>query len=135
MTTEKRGRFIINFGYWILIIAIVFVAFKYLIPLIMPFFLALVFSAIMRPAVKFLNRKCHIRQNIAALICIVIFFILIGAVAVAVGAKAVSIVSNTVQRLTSLYTSSIEPGMQERFSVSVARIASRTSVSSSVSRS
>jgi len=115
LTTEKRGRFIINFGYWILIIAIVFVAFKYLIPLIMPFFLALVFSAIMRPAVKFLNKKCHIRQNIAALICIVIFFILIGAVAVAVGAKAVSIVSNTVQRLSSLYTSSIEPGMQQLF--------------------
>jgi sporulation integral membrane protein YtvI len=112
MELDKRKRFIINISYWAIILAIVFLVFKYLLHLVMPFFLALIFASIMRPLAKFLNRTCHIRYNIAAIFSVILFFaILVGLVVLIVVNTATGVV-DLVEKLPQLYTQSIEPGLQ-----------------------
>ena len=58
---EQRLNFLTNIAYWVVILAIVFLIFKYLINLVMPFFLAFIFAAVVRPgcsAVRSAIKKC-----------------------------------------------------------------------------
>ncbi len=113
--TEKHKRFIVEFAYWAIILALVFIIFKYFLPLIMPFFIAFLFSALLRPVVKFLNVKCRFRYNIAAVLCVVIFYVIIGFVLIAIGARVISGVSRLVSALPALYSSTVEPELQRLF--------------------
>ncbi len=112
---EKHKRFIIEVGYWAILLALVFVVFKYLLPLIMPFFMAFLFSALLRPVVKFLNRKIRIRYNIAAALSVIVFYLIIGFALIAIGARVISGVSGLVSALPALYDSTIEPALQKLF--------------------
>lgn len=54
---DQKLNFLTNIAYWVVILAIVFLIFKYLINLIMPFFLAFIFAAVVRPISRMLSRK------------------------------------------------------------------------------
>ena len=112
MELDKRKGFIINIGYWAIILAIIFLIFKYLLQLVMPFFLALIFASVMRPLAKFLNRKCHIRYNAAAIFSVILFFALLVGLVVLIVVNTATGVVDLVERLPDLYRQSIEPGLQ-----------------------
>ena len=111
MDLNKRRKFIINIAYWAIIIAIIYLVFKYLINLFMPFFLALVFSSILRPLVRFLSKKCRIRHNIAAVFCVLLFFAVLGGLGVLVLAKMVSGATDLISTVPKLYDTAIQPGL------------------------
>ena len=46
--TNPRVNFLINIAYWAVIVAIIFLVFKYLINIMMPIFLAFIFAAVAR---------------------------------------------------------------------------------------
>lgn len=112
MDLEKRRRFIINIGYWALILAIVFLVFKYLLSLIMPFLIAFIFSLILRPVVRFLTKKLHFRQNLAALICVILFYAILGTIIVLISARLVGSVADFIAEIPRIYNNSIEPGLK-----------------------
>lgn len=112
MDLEKRRRFIINIGYWALILAIVFLVFKYLLSLIMPFLIAFIFSLILRPVVRFLTKKLHFRQNLAALICVILFYAILGTIIVLISARLVDSVADFIAEIPRIYNNSIEPGLK-----------------------
>lgn len=112
MELDKRKRFIINISYWAIILAIVYLVFKYLLHLVMPFFLALIFASVMRPLTKFLNRKCHIRYNIASIITVILFFAVLAGLVVLIVVNTATGVVDLVEKLPQLYTQSIEPGLR-----------------------
>jgi len=112
MDLNKRRVFIINIAYWAIILAIMYLFFKYLINLAMPFILALVFSSILRPVVRFLNKKCRIRYNIAAILCPLLFFAIIGGLGVLFLARMASGAADLISSLPKVYTTAIEPGLQ-----------------------
>ena len=45
MTKERMTQFLIKFAYAAVILGLIFAGFKYVLPLLMPFLLALVFAA------------------------------------------------------------------------------------------
>ena len=63
---ERRKRFITNAAYIAVWICIVFLVFRYLLNLIWPFFVAFLFSWLLRPVVRWLTAKCHIKYSISA---------------------------------------------------------------------
>ena len=75
--TEARRKFIINFLYWVILLGLAYICFKYALPLLMPFFLAFICSTMLRPLIKFLNKKCRLGLNLASVITLLLFFIII----------------------------------------------------------
>lgn len=109
--TNKRKRVIINIIYWTLIAAIVFLVFKYLIGLIWPFLLAFVFAWLLRPLIRVMTEKWRMQYNLAAGICLLLFFLLAGGLITAVIFKIISTASDMVSAIPGLYTDTIEPGL------------------------
>ena len=65
----RRVDFLVNTTYWAVIVAIVYFVFKYLLRLLMPFFLALVFAALVRPISHYLSRETRYVKNERGRMC------------------------------------------------------------------
>ena len=111
--TNKRKRVITNIIYWALIFAVIYVVFKYLIGLIWPFFLAFIFSWVLRPMIRFMTGKWRMRHNLAAAICLLLFFLIVGGIVAAITVKLVSMATDAVAAIPSLYTGTIEPSLEK----------------------
>lgn len=101
---------------------------KYFIKLIMPFFLALIFAAISRPIAKKLSaetrtvknekgelqeikRKFRLNHNFAAVLSVIIFFLVIIGLVSLICVRLVDTGAEIVAQLPDLYYSTIQPGM------------------------
>ena len=94
-----------------MILALVYLAFKYLIHLLMPFVLALIFVMIMRPVVKFFINKLKVRSGLAAVVVMFLFFATIGSLLVLVMFRIIDAVGDLFTMLPTLYSNTIEPGL------------------------
>lgn len=109
---EHRRNFIINVVYVALILAIVLLTVKYVLGLIWPFFLAFLFSWCMTPLIRWMTVKCHVKRPIAAIICLLLFFTVLGGLLAVLTVSAVSGLQNLVVFLPQLYRNNIEPWLQ-----------------------
>ena len=55
--TDKRRRFLVNLLYWAAILAIVYLCFRFLLKLLMPFVIALLVAWLLRPLSRFYKKK------------------------------------------------------------------------------
>ncbi len=108
---EHRKRFLVNIFYVAVIIALVFLCFRYLLNLIWPFIIAFLFAWILRAPIRWLTAKCHIKYSISVTICLAIFFILLAGLVAALGVRLVTSLMDFVARLPSVYTNDIEPAL------------------------
>ena len=110
---ERRRRFIINTVYWAIVVGIVFLITKYLLGLIWPFFLAFLFSWMLTPLVRVLTVKCHIKHGIAAALCLLLFFGILGALLLVLIFNIVSWVQQFVLWVPTVYTGVVEPALRD----------------------
>ena len=92
---EKKVHFLVTIAYWAVIVAIVYLIFKYVLNLLMPFFLAFLFAAVVRPISRWLSReyrwkknaageKVQVRRrfrmnrNLAGVISVIVLFLILG---------------------------------------------------------
>ncbi len=123
---ERRRNFIINAAYFAVIVGIVFIIFRYLLNLIWPFFVAFLFAWLLSPAIRWLTVKCHIRHNISAAICLIVFFALMCGLVVLVSARVISGAGQLINWLSRLYGDIVGPGL-ETLSASLSDLAERLS--------
>lgn len=117
METEKRKKFLINVAFWAVIAAIVYFAFKYATGVFMPFIIAFVVASAMRPLARFVSRKLPIKQSVASVICVLLFFLLIGVLLVLLGVRGVNAAGGMFARLPSFYAQTVEPEIRYLFVV------------------
>lgn len=127
-SADPRVVFLIDVAYWAVIIAIIFLVFKYFIPLLMPFFLALVFAALVRPLAHFLSRetkyvrnekgekvlvrrKVRMNRTVAGIVSVVLLFMLMGAVLLLLGLQAADTVTGIITAIPRFYENSVVPGI------------------------
>ena len=73
----KRRRFLINLLYWAAILAIVYLCFRYLLKLLMPFVIALLVAWILRPLCRLYKRRDKsLRLYTALVVATVLLFLL-----------------------------------------------------------
>ena len=125
-TISRRRRFIINAAYYAIIVGIVFLVFRYLLNLIWPFFVAFLFASILVPAIRWLTVRCRIKYNLAAAMCLIVFFALLSGVAVLLTSRIITLVTDTVTWLPTLYSDTISPGL-ENLSQTLEELAERVS--------
>ena len=126
MNSGKRRRFIINVLYWAIIVAIVYLIFRYLLNLLMPFVIAFLVAWVLRPLCKLYKRKLkHARAASALTVATVgAFYLVIGGLALWAVISVVGDVVGYLSRLPELYTQTIEPGLRELY-VNAEELASR----------
>lgn len=74
---NKKLNFIINIAYIIVVLLLIYVAFKYLLSIVLPFIVAIGICYTIEPTVKVLNMKLKIKRSIASAICTIIVIILL----------------------------------------------------------
>jgi len=114
--TEKKKSFIVNFMYFLIIAAIVYVIVKYALSLLAPFVLALLVACILQKPIRFLNRKTHLKKKLCGLICAVLFFVILASILSWGGVEAVSGGQRLIINLPSFYNNTIEPMVVDIFS-------------------
>ena len=115
MTTEKKRKFIINFVYLLILIAIIYFIFKYAINILMPFFIAYIVASMLRPLVEVLCRRIKINRKIVSFIIVLIFYAIVAVIIVLIAARVISITKTQVERLPALYKDNIQPALVELF--------------------
>ena len=115
MKIEKRRQFIINFLYFAIILGIVILLARYALGVMMPFFIALLVSLLLKPAVTFFHTKLKLPRGITGIILVVLFYLLIGALLIIIGVQLFSAAKSFFLTLPTLYTNSFVPWMNNAF--------------------
>ncbi len=115
METEKRKRFIIDFLYFAIILAIAIFVCRFGLLAILPFVIAFVVFLLIKPVVRFLTEKCRVQHKVAGLLCTVLFYATVGVLVTLVCVKLLSTVKGFVVSLPSLYSDTIEPFLVSAF--------------------
>ena len=115
MKIEKRRQFIINVLYFAIILGIVILLARYALGLLMPFFIALLVSLLLKPAVNFFHEKVKLPRSVTGVILVALFYLLLGALLIIIGVQLFSAAKSFFMTLPSLYTNSIVPWMSKVF--------------------
>jgi len=112
-TMEKRKNFIINTIYAALIIAIVYIAIKYALGLLMPFLIGFLVALLLKPAIRFVSEKLHIHKKVVAIVLVLLFYIVAGFLLSWIGLRAFHTLKDGIVRLPEIYTENIEPAIRD----------------------
>lgn len=115
MEYENRKKFLVNFAYFALILAIAFLIVKYGLSLISPFIFAFIVAYIVRKPANFIATKLKIPYKIVAILLVLIFYLTIGVLLVVIGVKLFSTILDLVYKLPSIYYSYILPSLERGF--------------------
>ena len=107
-----KRRFLVNAAYFAVIVGIVFLVFRYLLNLIWPFFVAFLFASLLMPLIRWLTVKAHFKYNLAAALCLIVFFALLGGIAVLLMSRIITLTGEAVTWLPTLYGDTIAPGLE-----------------------
>ena len=109
MTTDNKRKFIINFVYFLIVIAIAYFIFKYAIGFLMPFLVAYVISAMLRPLARLIEKRTKIKYKIASLLVVIFFYCTVGAIVFVICAEIFSFSRSMIMKLPGFYSSTLEP--------------------------
>lgn len=71
MTTENKKKFIIDLAFFLIVVAIIYVVFKFLLIYLFPFLIGLALTAIMQKPAAFISKKIKLKKGICALVLVV----------------------------------------------------------------
>lgn len=108
MNLESKKNFLINFCFWICIITLVYLGFKFLLPFLVPFLLGFGISYILRPLIVNLSRTFYVKYQISAIIFVSLFYVFIGLLIAFVGLGLVYGIQSFLLELPTLYSNYAE---------------------------
>lgn len=112
---QKKQRFLVGIAFWAVILALIYVFFKYFLHLVMPFFIALLFAMLMRPLVRLLSNRLHLPKGFSGVVTTVLFYVVIGSLLVLLFLRIVSRIGDLFALLPALYEDTLEPGLVNLF--------------------
>ena len=124
MKLEKRREFIIHFLYFAIILGIVILLARYALGVLMPFFIALLVSLLLRPAVSFFHEKLKFPRGATAVLFVVLFYVLLRLLLIVIGVQLFSAAKSFFLTLPALYSNTIAPWIDRVF-VSLQEFAAR----------
>lgn len=130
---DHRVQFLIDVAYFGAIIAVILLVFKYLLRLLMPFFLAFLFAAVVRPISHFLSRetryirneageqvavrrKFRLNRTVAGVVSVLVLFSLLGALLIFAFFRLTDSAADLITSLPGIYERNILPGINHLYS-------------------
>lgn len=112
---EKRTKFIINFLYFAIIIALAFFVLRFALSFLFPFVAALFIAYILRRPIQFITTKTQLPRKLSAILVVLVFYVTIGTLLVLGSIRAFSYVSDLIQRLPQIYLRYVNPVLIDLF--------------------
>ena len=109
---EKRKAFLINFAYFALLLLFIFAALKYALPAIAPFAIAFVIAWVLQRPIRLL-RKLHLPAKPMAVLVVLLFYGVVGALIALIGIKTASGIVTFSNNLPHLYEVHLLPFFTE----------------------
>lgn len=101
-------KFLIKFAYVAVILGLIFLGFKYVLPLLMPFLLGFLFSVLLRAPADFLSKKLKLNRRLVTAILVTLFFLLLGVVALFIGSELFTFARTSVSRFNTVIIPTVE---------------------------
>ncbi len=110
---ENRRKFIINTLYYAIVVALVFLCFKYVAKWIMPFILGFLIASMVQPSASGLHKLTRMNKKLCTGISLIFYYALIIFLVWILGAKIVSSIKDLFANLPIYYNDSIAPFFAE----------------------
>ena len=129
-TITRRRQILVNVAYWVVILAAVYFVLKYLIKIVMPFFLAVIFAAIARAMSRFFTRrlgglrwkygskmkvlgKLQLSKKVSIILCVILLFaVLIGLVTLIIF-RLINGGIDVIENIPGFYYANVQPGLED----------------------
>ncbi|HKM43166.1 MAG TPA: sporulation integral membrane protein YtvI [Limnochordia bacterium] len=115
MSVERRKEFVIHVLYFSLLVAIFYVVVKYLLGLVAPFIVGFLVAAVLQRSIGFLSIRLRFPKKLAAIVCVLLFYVVIGVLLFWLGVGVFAWLKDFVERLPTIYTTEIEPLIMQSF--------------------
>jgi len=109
---EKR-TFIVNTVYILLIATVIWLGFRYALPVVRPFVVGFCIAAVIEPPVRYLTRKCGMRRRPLGILLLLLLYATFGMILTVAAVRLTVWVSTLPDSLPILYQESIEPAVNE----------------------
>ncbi len=108
-TMEKKKTFLMNIAYYGFFAALIFLVWKYICPVLVPFILAFLIASLFQKPAKRLNEKIHCKEKRAAIVLLILFYLLFFAIFFLGGGKIFTVIANFIANLPELYQTKMVP--------------------------
>jgi len=105
--TQKRITFLVNIVFFGVILAIIYIFFKYILALFTPFIIGLVIAFLVEPVVRFLNDKYKLNRKFASLAMTFIVWFIVVFIVFKLGQMIISQATNLLAYIQTLNISSL----------------------------
>jgi len=108
---EKKCDFLISAAYYITIVGIVYLLFRYVVPILMPFIVGFGAAALLSPLVKRLTKRFRMKRKPAAVFVLLVFYATIGLVAAVITVQLILKLGELSRELPGIYRNTVEPAL------------------------
>lgn len=108
MTKERMTQFLIKFAYVTVILSLIFLGFKYVMPLLMPFLLAFLFSVLLRAPAEWISARLKISRRLVSAVLVTLFYILLAVAALLIGSELFTFARTSVSRFNTVIVPTVE---------------------------
>lgn len=113
MNIEKQKAFIIRVIYVAVVLGLLYIAIKYLLPMLMPFVIGLVIAVSFRKLIDFIEAKLHIKRAFVSIFILIIFYGILVLLISLIGVKIFTFLRDLFGQLPSLYEETIQPALDK----------------------
>ena len=117
LSMEKRRGFIINTVWVLLVVGMVYLFFKYVIFIVLPFLAGFAVAAMLNPAVRFFVKRFDMKRKPFGIMLLLVFYATIGMLLTLLAVRLAVLVGKWSDSLPELYRSVIEPALGEMFAL------------------
>lgn len=108
---HKKERFIVNVIFYCIIVGLLFVGCKYLLPVLMPFLIALVVTLLLNPLIRLVGRhEPRLRKPFAIVLCAA-FYIVCAYLLINFGWQMTQKIGDLIARIPALFEMKIAPAL------------------------
>ena len=119
----RRRCFLINLTYFVVIAAIIFLALRYAMSALMPFIIAAVTAALLRPVLNLLNKKLHLPRKPVGIVLTVVFYLLIAFLGLILFSRLLDAATAFLRALPSLWNDTMMPALSDLASMLTDKLA------------
>lgn len=122
-TVYRRKCFLINCAYFVVIAAIILLVIRYALNALMPFVIAALSAAILRPVMRFLNRKLHFPRRTTGVVLTVLFYLCIAGLGIIVVDRVLDAGVSFLTSLPGLWNDTLMPALMRLGDALTAKLA------------
>ena len=108
---QRRGAFIVNLVFFILVAALFYFSVKYVLGWLMPFIIGFVISLALRPVISWVVDRLKLGRKLAAVVIVLIGYAVFGTVFTLLTIELVSLLGRLFSNLPDFFTNSIMPAL------------------------